>query len=60
MSASNYSLKINRDLLDPGFESYRLSPDAVPVWQVALEAGESAPRRRRRLRAAARGATEYF
>uniref|UniRef100_A0A674NCV3 NudC domain-containing protein 1 n=1 Tax=Takifugu rubripes TaxID=31033 RepID=A0A674NCV3_TAKRU len=38
MSASNYSLKINRDLLDPGFESYRLSQDTIPMYKVDLDA----------------------
>ncbi|XP_056876824.1 nudC domain-containing protein 1 isoform X1 [Takifugu flavidus] len=38
MSASNYSLKINRDLLDPGFESYRLSQDTIPIYKVDLDA----------------------
>lgn len=41
MSASNYSLKINRDLLDPGFESYRLSQDTIPTYKVELDAGET-------------------
>lgn len=41
MSASNYSLKINRDLLDPGFESYRLSQDSIPIYKVDLDAGEA-------------------
>lgn len=36
--ASNYSLKINRDLLDPNFESYKLSLDPLPTYNVELEA----------------------
>ena len=40
MAASNYSLKVNRDLLDPNFESYRLSLDAIPTYNVELDAGE--------------------
>lgn len=40
MAASNYSLKVNRDLLDPNFESYRLSLDAIPTYSVELDAGE--------------------
>uniref|UniRef100_A0A8C2XFV4 NudC domain-containing protein 1 n=1 Tax=Cyclopterus lumpus TaxID=8103 RepID=A0A8C2XFV4_CYCLU len=38
MAASNYSLKVNRELLDPGFESYRLSLDAIPTYSVELDA----------------------
>ncbi|XP_024114964.1 nudC domain-containing protein 1 [Oryzias melastigma] len=38
MAASNYSLKVNRDLLDPKFESYRLSLDAIPTYNVELDA----------------------
>ncbi|XP_054873673.1 nudC domain-containing protein 1 [Amphiprion ocellaris] len=38
MTASNYSLKVNRDLLDPNFESYRLSLDAIPTYNVELDA----------------------
>ncbi|XP_051811477.1 nudC domain-containing protein 1 isoform X2 [Acanthochromis polyacanthus] len=38
MAASNYSLKVNRDLLDPNFESYRLSLDAIPTYNVELDA----------------------
>lgn len=41
MSASNYSLKVNRDLLDPEFESYRLSQDSIPIYKVQLDAGET-------------------
>lgn len=40
MTASNYSLKVNRDLLDPNFESYRLSLDAIPTYNIELDAGE--------------------
>uniref|UniRef100_A0A8C6SQP2 NudC domain-containing protein 1 n=1 Tax=Neogobius melanostomus TaxID=47308 RepID=A0A8C6SQP2_9GOBI len=36
--ASNYSLKVNRELLDPNFESYRLSLDAIPTYTVELDA----------------------
>lgn len=43
MSASNYSLKINRDLLDPDFESYRLSQDSIPMYKVELDTGETTP-----------------
>uniref|UniRef100_A0A3P9M8P4 NudC domain-containing protein 1 n=1 Tax=Oryzias latipes TaxID=8090 RepID=A0A3P9M8P4_ORYLA len=38
MAASNYSLKVNRDLLDPKFESYRLSLDPIPTYNVELDA----------------------
>lgn len=41
MAASNYSLKVNRDLLDPNFESYRLSLDPIPTYSVQLDAGET-------------------
>lgn len=41
MAASNYSLKVNRDLLDPNFESYRLSLDPIPTYSVELDAGET-------------------
>uniref|UniRef100_A0A8C6M7A3 Uncharacterized protein n=1 Tax=Nothobranchius furzeri TaxID=105023 RepID=A0A8C6M7A3_NOTFU len=38
MAASNYSLKVNRDLLDPNFESYKLSLDPLPTYKVELDA----------------------
>ncbi|XP_057684170.1 nudC domain-containing protein 1 [Corythoichthys intestinalis] len=38
MATSNYTLKVNRDLLDPNFESYRLSLDAIPSYNVELDA----------------------
>ncbi|KAJ0003485.1 hypothetical protein NQD34_008583 [Periophthalmus magnuspinnatus] len=38
MAVSNYSLKVNRDLLDPHFESYRLSLDAIPTYTIELDA----------------------
>lgn len=38
MSAAQYSLKVNRDLLNPQFESYRLSLDAIPTYNVELDA----------------------
>ncbi|KAM4630154.1 nudC domain-containing protein 1 [Polymixia lowei] len=38
MAASNYSLKVNRELLDPNFESYRLSLDPIPTYNVELDA----------------------
>uniref|UniRef100_A0A667XH25 NudC domain-containing protein 1 n=1 Tax=Myripristis murdjan TaxID=586833 RepID=A0A667XH25_9TELE len=38
MAASNYSLKVNRELLDPNFESYRLSLDAIATYNVELDA----------------------
>ncbi|XP_019959970.2 nudC domain-containing protein 1 [Paralichthys olivaceus] len=38
MAASNYSLRVNRELLDPSFESYRLSLDAIPTYNVELDA----------------------
>ncbi|KAI4818171.1 hypothetical protein KUCAC02_011530 [Chaenocephalus aceratus] len=38
MAASNYSLKVNRELLDPNFESYRLSLDSIPTYNVELDA----------------------
>lgn len=41
MPAAQYSLKVNRDLLNPQFESYRLSLDAIPTYNVELDAGET-------------------
>ncbi|CAL8293176.1 unnamed protein product [Merluccius merluccius] len=38
MSSPNYSLKVNRELLDPNFESYRLSLDPIPSYTVELDA----------------------
>lgn len=38
MAACNYSLRVNRELLDPNFESYRLSLDAIPSYTVELDA----------------------
>uniref|UniRef100_A0A3B3SZV5 NudC domain-containing protein 1 n=1 Tax=Paramormyrops kingsleyae TaxID=1676925 RepID=A0A3B3SZV5_9TELE len=38
MAASNYSLKVNRQLLDPNFESYRLSLDPIPTYTIELDA----------------------
>ncbi|KAJ8401436.1 hypothetical protein AAFF_G00383550 [Aldrovandia affinis] len=38
MAASNCSLKINRQLLDPNFESYRLSLDPLPTYNIELDA----------------------
>lgn len=38
MAVSNYSLKVNRELLDPNFESYRLSLDAIPTYAFELDA----------------------
>ncbi|XP_041933032.1 nudC domain-containing protein 1 [Alosa sapidissima] len=38
MAYSNYSLKINRELLDPKFESYRLSLDPLPTYTIELDA----------------------
>ncbi|XP_012709499.2 nudC domain-containing protein 1 [Fundulus heteroclitus] len=38
MAAANYTLKVNRDLLDPNFESYRLSLDPIPTYTVDLDA----------------------
>ncbi|XP_017310548.1 nudC domain-containing protein 1 [Ictalurus punctatus] len=38
MAYPNCSLKVNRDLLDPSFESYRLSLDSVPCYNVELDA----------------------
>uniref|UniRef100_A0AAV2K5W2 Uncharacterized protein n=1 Tax=Knipowitschia caucasica TaxID=637954 RepID=A0AAV2K5W2_KNICA len=37
MAASNYSLKVNRELLDPDFESYRLSLDPIPTYSIELD-----------------------
>lgn len=31
-------MKVNRDLLDPEFESYRLSQDTIPIYKVDLDA----------------------
>lgn len=38
MADVNCSLRVNRDLLDPNFESYRLSLDAIPTYTVELDA----------------------
>ncbi|KAG7500831.1 hypothetical protein JOB18_031414 [Solea senegalensis] len=38
MAAANYSLKVNPALLDPNFESYRLSLDAIPTYKIELDA----------------------
>ncbi|KAJ8268128.1 hypothetical protein COCON_G00133000 [Conger conger] len=38
MAASNTSLKMNRKLLDPDFESYRLSLDPLPTYNIELDA----------------------
>ncbi|XP_045549566.1 nudC domain-containing protein 1 isoform X1 [Salmo salar] len=38
MAVSNYSLKVNRRLLDPSFESYRLSLEPIPTYNVELDA----------------------
>lgn len=40
MALPNCSLKVKRELLDPSFESYRLSLDSIPVYNVQLDAGE--------------------
>ncbi|KAJ8273004.1 hypothetical protein GJAV_G00096230 [Gymnothorax javanicus] len=38
MASSNASLTINRTLLDPNFESYRLSLDPLPTYNIELDA----------------------
>ncbi|MEE6507583.1 hypothetical protein FKM82_026765, partial [Ascaphus truei] len=38
MEAANCSLKLNRLLLDPKFESYKLSLDPLPCYNVELDA----------------------
>ncbi|KAM9307512.1 nudC domain-containing protein 1 [Gastrophryne carolinensis] len=38
MAAANYSLRVNRLLLDPKFESYKLSLDPLPCYGVELDA----------------------
>ncbi|KAM4688909.1 nudC domain-containing protein 1 [Discoglossus pictus] len=38
MEAANRSLKVNRLLLDPKFESYKLSLDPLPCYSVELDA----------------------
>ncbi|XP_040210789.1 nudC domain-containing protein 1 [Rana temporaria] len=38
MAAANCSLRVNRQLLDPKFESYKLSLDPLPCYGVDLEA----------------------
>ncbi|CAH2285748.1 nudC domain-containing 1 [Pelobates cultripes] len=38
MAAANCSLKVNRQLLDPKFESYKLSLDPLPCYNVELDA----------------------
>ncbi|XP_016419130.1 nudC domain-containing protein 1 isoform X1 [Sinocyclocheilus rhinocerous] len=38
MALPNCSLKVNRELLDPSFESYRLSLDSIPTYNVELDA----------------------
>jgi len=40
MASPNCSLKVNRELLDPSFESYRLSLDSIPTYNIELDAGE--------------------
>lgn len=40
MALPNCSLNVNRELLDPSFESYRLSLDPIPTYNVELDAGE--------------------
>ncbi|KAF7691271.1 nudC domain-containing protein 1 [Silurus meridionalis] len=39
MAYPNCSLKVNKDLLDPSFESYILSLDSIPCYNVELDAG---------------------
>ncbi|XP_059412025.1 nudC domain-containing protein 1 [Carassius carassius] len=41
MSLPNCSLKVNRELLDPSFESYRLSLDSISTYNVELDAAVS-------------------
>uniref|UniRef100_A0A8C1B8C7 NudC domain-containing protein 1 n=1 Tax=Cyprinus carpio carpio TaxID=630221 RepID=A0A8C1B8C7_CYPCA len=38
MALPNCSLKVNRELLDTSFESYRLSLDSIPTYNVELDA----------------------
>lgn len=38
MEAANCSLRVNRELLDPKFESYKLSLDPLPCYGVDLDA----------------------
>ncbi|XP_031759244.1 nudC domain-containing protein 1 isoform X1 [Xenopus tropicalis] len=38
MEGSNCSLRVNRQLLDPKFESYKLSLDPLPCYNVELDA----------------------
>ncbi|TRY58755.1 hypothetical protein DNTS_034586 [Danionella cerebrum] len=38
MALPNCSLTVKRDLLDPNFESYRLSLDSIPMYNVQLDA----------------------
>ncbi|XP_053349467.1 nudC domain-containing protein 1 [Clarias gariepinus] len=38
MAFPNCSLKVNRELLDPNFDSYRLSLDSIPCYNVELDA----------------------
>ncbi|XP_053571263.1 nudC domain-containing protein 1 [Bombina bombina] len=38
MEGANCSLKVNRSLLDPKFESYKLTLDPLPCYNVALDA----------------------
>lgn len=40
MALPNCSLKVNKELLDTSFESYRLSLDSIPTYNVELDAGE--------------------
>ncbi|XP_076865906.1 nudC domain-containing protein 1 [Brachyhypopomus gauderio] len=38
MAYPNCSLKVNKQMLDPSFESYRLSLDSIPCYTVQLDA----------------------
>lgn len=38
MALPNCSLNVNRELVDPNFESYRLSLDSIPTYNIELDA----------------------
>ena len=39
MSDTFVNLKLDRALIDPHFDGYKLSLDSVPIYQKALESG---------------------
>ena len=43
------SLKVNRDLLDPDFDGYKLSLDSLPIFQINVGGKEMKKEGRRKL-----------